>query len=127
MNLLHLYEPGMTYLLTSVTYHRAPLFANPRFAPIAHQDIAFYAAKSGAVSLAHVVMPDHVHWVIYPSPDDLERFVHKERDKGGKYAHDPDRFYLRKIIEDYKRHTSLEINRLTLDTRAQSVARRVPR
>jgi hypothetical protein len=61
MNPLHLYEPGMTYLLTSVTYHRALLFADPRLTPIAHRDAAFYATKFGVISLAHVVMPDHVH------------------------------------------------------------------
>lgn len=67
-----------------------------------------------------MVKPDHVHWVIHPSPDDFERFARKAREKGGKYAHDPDRFYLSKIIENYKRHTRFEINRLR-ETRGHKV------
>jgi hypothetical protein len=39
-------------------------------------------------------MPDHVHWVIYPSPQDFERFAREEKEKGGKYADAPERFYL---------------------------------
>ena len=36
----------------------------------------------------------------------------EEREKEGKYAGAPDRFYLSKIMEDYKRHTSFAVNRL---------------
>ena len=110
--LQHLYEPGMTYLLTSNLQPRIPLFSDPRFAQIAHDDIAFYAAKFEAVSLAHVIMHEHIHWVLYPSPDDFGRFAEKEQGKQGKYARDPARYYLSKIMEDYKRHTSYAINKL---------------
>ena len=105
--LTHLYEPGLTYLITSVTHHRVKLFADPACARAAHDDIAFYAQKFAAISLAHAVMPDHLHWVIYPSPDDFQRFARDEQAKGkrSKYAHAPERFYLSKILEDYKRHT----------------------
>ncbi len=108
--LMHLYEPGMTYLLSAVTYRRENIFANASFAQAAHQDIAFYARKFDAASLAHVIMPDHIHWVIYPSPQDFERFAHEEREKGGKYADAPERFYLSKIMEDYKRHVAFVVN-----------------
>jgi REP element-mobilizing transposase RayT len=94
--LAHIYEPGMTYLLTAVTYQRHPLFAEGQFAQVAHEDVAFYTRKFKAASLAHVVMPDHVHWVIYPSPEDFKRFVREERQKNGKYAENPERFYLSK-------------------------------
>ena len=62
--LQHLYEPGMTYLLTTNLHPRMPLFADPRFAHIAHDDSTFYATKFEAISLAHVIMPDHIHWVL---------------------------------------------------------------
>ncbi len=108
----HLYDPAMTYLLTMVSHERASIFADMRYAQIAHEDITFYATKFEAISLAHVVMPDHVHWVLFPSAEDFGRFAREEREKGGKYADAPERFYLTKIVEDYKRHTSYEVNRL---------------
>ena len=109
-SLAHLYEPDMTYLLTTVVQHRESLFADAAFAQAAHEDIAFYARKFAAVSLTHVIMPDHVHWVIHPSPQDFERFTREEKSRGGKYADAPERFYLSKIMEDYKRHVGYVVN-----------------
>ncbi|MEW5958017.1 MAG: hypothetical protein AB1801_09860 [Chloroflexota bacterium] len=111
-HLAHLYQPGVTYLLTSVTYRRRPFFAQPDCAQAAYEDVAFYAQKFRAASLAYVVMPDHLHWVICPSAEDFERFAHNEREKHGKYAAAPERFYLSKILEDYRRHTGFVVNRL---------------
>jgi REP element-mobilizing transposase RayT len=85
-HLTHLYEPGMTYLLTSVTYRRQNLFAEAETAQIAFNDVAFYTRKFKAASLAYVIMPDHMHWVIYPSPEDFKRFAREEQAKSGKYA-----------------------------------------
>jgi putative transposase len=112
--LRHIYEPGMTYLITTITRRRERLFEDARFARIAHEDIAFYARKFGMISVAHAIMPDHMHWVAHPSPDDFERFVREEQAKGkrSKYGHAPERFYLSKIMEDYKRHTAHLINEL---------------
>jgi hypothetical protein len=98
--LQHLYEPGMTYLLTTNLHPRVPLFADTRFAQIAHDDIDFYTAKFQAINLAHVIMHEHIHWVLYPSPEDFERFAQEQQTKKGKYATDPARFYLSKIMED---------------------------
>jgi REP element-mobilizing transposase RayT len=117
--LIHLYEPGMTYLLSTVTHRREKTFADATYAQAAHEDIAFYATKFAAASLAHVIMPDHIHWVIYPSPQDFERFAREEKEKGGKYADAPERFYLSKIMEDYKRHTSFVVNGLRGTREAQ--------
>jgi len=110
--LTHIYEPGMTYLITTITHRRERLFEDENLARIAHEDIAFYARKFGLTSVAHVIMPEHLHWVMHPSPEDFERFTREERSKGerSKYGHAPERFYLSKIMEDYKRHTSHVIN-----------------
>lgn len=110
--LAHLYEPGMSYLLTTVTHHRQMVFADAGCARAAHEDIAFYARKFRMVSLAHVIMPDHVHWVVHPSTQDFERFARDQRERGGKYSGAPERFYLSKIIEDYKRHAGFVVNGL---------------
>src|SRR5512140_1039059 len=47
-------------------------------------------------------------------PEDFERFAREEQGKGNrsKYGHAPERFYLSKIMEDYKRHTAHMINEL---------------
>jgi REP element-mobilizing transposase RayT len=111
-HLTHLYEPGMTYLLTSVTHRREPIFAEIACAQAAHEDITFYTRKFKAASLAHVIMPEHIHWVIYPSYEDFKRFAREEQEKNGKYAESPERFYLSKIMEDYKRHVSFAVNEL---------------
>ena len=107
----HYYEPGMIYLVTAVTYRREPVFADTGNARIAHDDIAFYTAKFKATTLAHVVMPDHVHWIIQPSPEDFERFFREQKEKGGQYAEAPHRYYLSKILQDYQRHVAYEINK----------------
>ena len=64
------------------------------------------------LSVAHVIMPDHLHWITHPSPEDFDRFAHEEQAKGkrSKYDYAPERFYLSKIMEDYKRHTAHVIN-----------------
>ena len=110
--LAHLYEPGITYLITAITHSREPIFEDAQCAQAASDDIAFYARKFQAASLAHVVMPDHIHWVIYPLPEDFERFSREQQERDGKYAGAPERFYLSKIMEDYKRHTSFAVNEL---------------
>ena len=109
--LKHYYEPGMVYLITAVTYHRETVFTDPGNAQIAHEDIAFYTAKFKATTLAHVIMPDHIHWVIQPSPEDFARFSREQTEKGGQYAAAPYRYYLSKILQDYQRHVAYEVNK----------------
>lgn len=116
----HYYEPGGVYLITAVTYRRETVFANPDNARIAHEDIAYYAGKFRAKSLAHVVMPDHVHWVLNPSPRDFEHFAREQREKGGQYAEAPQRYYLSKILQDYQRHVAYMVNKVQ-ETRGAKV------
>jgi REP element-mobilizing transposase RayT len=110
--LTHIYEPGMTYLITTVTHHREKFFADTDLACAAHENITFYANKFSAISVVHVIMYDHLHWVIHPSIDDFERFMCEEQRKGSrsKYTAERERFYLSKIMEDYKRHIAHVVN-----------------
>lgn len=98
-------------MLTAVTHQRQQLFVEPQYAQTAFEDIAFYGNKFQAVILAGVVMPDHIHWVICPSAANFEQFAAGQRQTKGKYAGTPERFYLSKIMEDYKRHTAYTINK----------------
>lgn len=111
-HLTHLYEPGMTYLLTAVTYRRGNFLGKPRYARLAFEDIAFYSRKFQALTPAYVIMPDHIHWIICPSEQNFEQFINDQRLNHGKYAGAPERFYLSKIIEDFKRHTAYGINKI---------------
>lgn len=95
-----------------MTHRRQNLFAGAAAAQIAFDDVAFYTPKFKAASLAYVIMPDHMHRVITPSPEDFKRFAREEQARSGKYAGDPARFYLSKIIEDYKRHVSFAVNKM---------------
>ncbi|MFV3292483.1 REP-associated tyrosine transposase [Pseudomonas sp. NY11955] len=57
-------EPGRLYMLTSVTYHRRPLFLNLQFARLVIRNLRRADQELHCRSLAWVVMPDHVHWLI---------------------------------------------------------------
>ena len=109
---MHLYESGLVYLLTAVTYRRIPIFRNQKFAQIAHEDIKFYTRKFRAEDLAHVIMPDHIHWVIRPSIENFDQFTRDQQKGMKKYSRSPENYYLSKIMEDYKRHVSYSINRV---------------
>jgi REP element-mobilizing transposase RayT len=64
-------ESGRVYLVTTACHSRARLFELPEYAEIMMREFARQAAREGISSLAHVVMPDHVHWLVQllSSPD----------------------------------------------------------
>ncbi|WP_313714074.1 REP-associated tyrosine transposase [Pseudomonas sp.] len=57
-------EPGRFYLLTTVTRNRHPLFLNFQYARIVIRHLRMADQENSCHSLAWVVMPDHVHWLI---------------------------------------------------------------
>ncbi|MDZ3990426.1 REP-associated tyrosine transposase [Pseudomonas sp. Teo4] len=57
-------EPGRLYMLTTVTHQRRPLFQDFRFARLVIHNLRHTEHKHHCRSLAWVVMPDHVHWLI---------------------------------------------------------------
>ena len=65
-------------------------------------------------------MNNHIHWLFQPSEENFAQFAKQQREKSGKYASNPDRYYLVKIMEDYKRHVAYEINKIR-DTRGTKV------
>lgn len=52
------------YLLTTVTRDRVPVFRDLVCGRIVVQALRFHAVRGGVQSLAFVVMPDHLHWLI---------------------------------------------------------------
>lgn len=57
-------EAGRVYLLTSVTYNRAPVFAEWRLGRLLVSEFRKAEQQDTVKSLAWVVMPDHFHWLI---------------------------------------------------------------
>ncbi|QXH46509.1 transposase [Pseudomonas xanthosomatis] len=57
-------EPGRIYLLTTITHQRRPLFSDLRYARLVIQQLRQSDIEQTCKSLAWVVMPDHLHWLI---------------------------------------------------------------
>lgn len=57
-------ETGQVYLITAVTERRARLFTDPMLARLLVSEMRHLDVERYVESLAWVVMPDHVHWLI---------------------------------------------------------------
>lgn len=57
-------EPGRLYLMTTVTYQREPLFHDFNHARLVIGQMRVSEESQECRSLAWVVMPDHLHWLI---------------------------------------------------------------
>ncbi len=57
-------EPGRMYMLTTVTRDRQPLFSNFQLARAVILQLRQADHEQACHSLAWVVMPDHIHWLI---------------------------------------------------------------
>ncbi|MFJ4395571.1 REP-associated tyrosine transposase [Pseudomonas sp. NPDC089396] len=64
-------EPGRLYLLTTVTRNRALLFKHLLFARAVIQQLRLSDHQGSCRSLAWVLMPDHLHWLIELGPVSL--------------------------------------------------------
>lgn len=68
-------EPGRFYLLTTVTQHRAPVFADIYAARGLIRILAHQHEAGNVDSHAFVVMPDHLHWLVQLKEDPLDRLM----------------------------------------------------
>jgi putative transposase len=59
---------GQIYLITTVTRHRARLFTNLYLGRIVVRALHDPATIASATTLAYVVMPDHLHWLLQLQP-----------------------------------------------------------
>ena len=57
-------QPGQVYLVTTVTFERRPIFANFNAARVLIATLRAEATRGRAETLAFVVMPDHLHWLL---------------------------------------------------------------
>ncbi|MFV0455504.1 MAG: REP-associated tyrosine transposase [Pseudomonas sp.] len=64
-------EPGRIYLLTTVTHNRDPVFINWQLGRLVIREMRMLHEQAQVDSLAWVVMPDHLHWLIELGPQPL--------------------------------------------------------
>ena len=57
-------EYGRIYLLTSVTHNRIPIFAELKIGRMLVDELRAVETDAIAQSIAWVVMPDHLHWLV---------------------------------------------------------------
>jgi REP element-mobilizing transposase RayT len=71
-------ELGQVYLVTAVTERRKAVFTDPLLARVLVREMRHLHDERHVESLAWVVMPDHVHWLIElgsaPLPKVVQRF-----------------------------------------------------
>ena len=68
-------ETGRAYLVTTVTLGRRPLFADFLLARHAVRELHREPEKHRARTLAFVLMPDHLHWLLQLERGDLAQVV----------------------------------------------------
>ena len=61
-------EPGRVYLVTTVTHQRTPFFAEFHHARTLVTALRGEALHQRAETLAWVIMPDHLHWLLTLHP-----------------------------------------------------------
>ena len=66
-------ERGRIYLVTTVTAGRAPLFADFRVARAVVHELQRSDETGLCRTLAYVLMPDHLHWLVELVEGDLSR------------------------------------------------------
>jgi REP element-mobilizing transposase RayT len=68
--------PGQVYLVTAVTYKRKPFFKEFSIGRIVVEEMVQSERLGSAGTLAFVIMPDHLHWLLsLGSPYSLSRVI----------------------------------------------------
>lgn len=65
-NLRRYDEPGHVHFLTISCYRRMPFFGHPHVRSIVVECMGAARERIGFRWIAYIVMPEHVHWLIYP-------------------------------------------------------------
>jgi REP element-mobilizing transposase RayT len=66
MGLQRFHIEGHVYYITTVVYYRLPIFTRPSFILPLLDSLNFYRYKQDFKLLGYVVMPDHVHFILWP-------------------------------------------------------------
>ncbi|WP_119146984.1 REP-associated tyrosine transposase [Pseudomonas reidholzensis] len=80
-------EPGRLYLLTTATHQRKPLFSNFQNARQVVHQLRLSDQEQDCQSLAWVVMPDHVHWLIELKSVTLGTLMRRFKSRSSRALH----------------------------------------
>jgi REP element-mobilizing transposase RayT len=70
-------EPERIYLLTTTLLQRRPLFSDFRLARLLITELRVAHEQQQVASLAWVVMPDHLHWLVQLQAGSLEELMRR--------------------------------------------------
>lgn len=70
-------EPGRTYLLTTTVFERQPLFSDFILGRLLVAELRAADAQGWVSSLAWVVMPDHLHWLVQLQTCSLDELMRR--------------------------------------------------
>lgn len=79
-------EAGRAYLLTTVTEQRRPVFADWRVGRLLVAELRAEHEIARVASLAWVVMPDHVHWLVTLREGTLDALVRRVKSRSAVAA-----------------------------------------
>ncbi|RMR13342.1 REP-associated tyrosine transposase [Pseudomonas syringae group genomosp. 3] len=72
---------GQIYLVTAKTFERNPVFSDWRMGRLLVDELRQVQERQLANSLAWVVMPDHIHWLLQLNSHSLSRIVQRVKSK----------------------------------------------
>lgn len=70
-NLPHIQIEGHIYYVTTVVYGRLPIFTTPSFIIPLYDSLNFYRCQYDFSLLGYVIMPDHIHLLIWPQGESI--------------------------------------------------------
>jgi len=77
-------EAGRPYLVTTVTRYRRPVFREPLAAMACARALHHTPGEAAITSLAWVIMPDHVHWLLTLNGDSLHVVLRKFKSRAAR-------------------------------------------
>ncbi|MBH3340265.1 transposase [Pseudomonas mendocina] len=78
-------QPGRPYLLTTTTYRRQPLFGDFDLARLLVAELRAASEEGWVTSLAWVVMPDHLHWLIELHGKPLDKLMRRIKSNSARH------------------------------------------
>ncbi len=65
-------DNSYAHFITTNTYKRYPFFRDQRLSQILLEELGFYSGRLGFTLVGYVIMPDHVHLLLWWSRDDKQ-------------------------------------------------------
>jgi REP element-mobilizing transposase RayT len=77
-------EAGRPYLVTTVTHNRHPLFLDWRIGRLLVLHLRDATEQGYVDTLAWVVMPDHLHWLMVPGSESVNAAIRRVKSRSAR-------------------------------------------